>query len=134
LEVEAPIEFIFAAKRLVQARPQRILMSAVENGHLVVIARITGNIWQWIKLQQGLRLRADGHDIARERQARCRIEYDDGLAERIEQACEIAHPFFCGGYAAGLSLSDVVARPLVGDEENGPVRQQMRDFNRSSER
>ena len=39
LKVEAPIELVPAAERLVQARKKRILMAAVENGYLVVVKR-----------------------------------------------------------------------------------------------
>ncbi len=133
LEVEAPIEFVFAADCLVQARLQRILMAAVENRHLVVIERIAGNVGQRIELQQGLRLRADRDHIAGKGQPGCGIEDEDRLAEGVEQAGEVARPFRRGGDEAGLGLGDLVARPLVGHEESRPVRQQMRNLERSAE-
>ena len=100
----------------------------VENRHLIVVKRVSSYIGSRIKLQQSLRLRTYRNDVARERQPRCRIEYDDGLADRVDEACEIARPFRRSGYERGLSFGDVVARPLVGNKKIGPVRQQMRNL------
>ena len=64
-------------------------MAAVENCPLIVIKRIAGNVWQRIKLQQSLCLRADRYNVAGEWQAGCRIEDSHRLAKRVKQAGEI---------------------------------------------
>ncbi len=133
LKVEGAVELVSAAKCLVQARQERVLMGAVENRHLVVIERVAVNVRQGIELQQRLRLGADRDDIAGKRQASCGIVDDDRLAERVDQVGKIACPLRLGRDKSGLGLGSMVARPFVGHEEGRPTRQQMWNLQRSAE-
>jgi len=63
-----------------------ILMTAVQNRHLEVIARCRGDIGLGVERQQSLCLRTDRDNAAGERQAGRGIVDGDGLAGGIENS------------------------------------------------
>ena len=93
LESEAAVNLILKIQRLVKARLQSILMRVADDRNLIVVPCAAGKIGQGIELQQSLRLRADGHNIAGKRQSSCRIEDLNGLPGRIQDLGEISIPF-----------------------------------------
>ena len=98
-------------------------MAVARQWDLVVVLRISRQAgrWQWIQIQQRLRLRADRH-IARVLSSRGRIE--------DRQPGKVPRPLGCGRHQGRLRRNSAVLRTAVLNVEVGPARHQMRDIQR----
>src|SRR5207244_4419199 len=82
LQLQRAGEIVLPAQLAVHAELHAVLMEAADDGRLKVVAGVPIEVRQWIKAEQGLRLRADAAArdlIAREREARRGIDHQHGL-------------------------------------------------------
>src|SRR5271169_5711379 len=59
LEVEAAVELVLAANRLIEPRLHHVLMAVAERGRLVIVKRIASDVGGGIEPEKCLSLRAD---------------------------------------------------------------------------
>ena len=85
-------------------------------------------------MQQRLGLRADGDHVAGVWHPGGGVVNGDRLAEWIEYGGEVTAALCLGRHQPGFSLGDMVARPLVDDEEVRTTPPQMRDHHGSAKR
>ena len=109
-------------------------MRAADDWNLIVVARIRRNVWQRIETQQGLRLRADGNQVAGKGQSGSRIKDLDGLTLGIQGIREVPGTL-CGiRYQGGLRGGVAISRPLVAHKKVGTSAPYMRNSERASQR
>ena len=99
---------------LVHARLYTVLVLAVDQRNLVVVARVAREVREWIQVQQRESLRADLRERDRapgERQVRFGIEHGDGRTR------EIADSLRRRGHQPGLRRRVSIMQPLVVDGE-----------------
>ena len=115
---------------LYDARLQAVLMLRALHRNLVIVAGRPGEIGLRIEAQQRGRLRAD--EGLRDSVAR-KAGNLDRLALQVQKLRQIAGPFGRGGHQAGLHAVIVVPRPLIGNEEIGPIVVHAGDLERTAE-
>ena len=134
-ESEAAVQLVPVPDGLIQPRLQRVHVRVVQHLGLIVVARVSRQARQRlrIQIQQGRRLRADRNDAGNRQPGRGIVDRH-WLPLRVQQASQVAASLVRGRHQPRLVCRIRIARPLVGDKEIRPIRQQVGNAQRAAQR